>query len=661
LWSLANPRAPAVITELPLPAGLSLAAGVPSVAVSPDGLLVAAAVVAHGTLLWSVANPGRPRFLTDLPNPSAAPAADSPAVAFASAAPGQGSSSRAGAADLLAETVYDGQTSLWQVSATTGGTKQVAVLGGGFTSIAFGSSGTPAADLLTAAGAAHIGLWNVANPSSPTSLTDTVGAMTEAFGAGAYLTGTAISPDGTELAYVSEGALDTNGQLCVLPVSSVAAGAGAAPSCTSTGFGLTTVAYTASGAILSGGTDDEVRLWRNPVPQATGATGGGDGWGVSPDDRTMTTVDVPAGGTLPTAAQVWDITGQDGPRLDATLPVAASFVSYLSATELLTVTSDGTATAWDLTDPRRPVRGVSFGTIPDGSPSTAGNLIAIQGTDGRLHIWRLADVRHVTQVADIPVPGALPGSALITADGKAALAIAATKEEATATIDWWDLTTPSRATPAGTTPIGNVQGAFAVDDTVAIDSLAAGPLHNQGVIDLFDVVSGRPTRPVAVTDTAGNTVALSGDGRLLAATGSGNNTVHLWDVANPLKPVALGTFPAENQVTELEFDSGDDQLAVLNVAGTLQLWDIASPGAPVLTAALGPQGQNDAQVVIAARYLPAAGQRLLVDTVSGIGIIDADPATLAASLCAYSGNSLTPQVWDTYISHVPYQNPCRDR
>lgn len=284
--------------------------------------------------------------------------------------------------------------------------------------------------------------------------------------------------------------------------------------------------------------------------------------------------------------------------------------------------------------------------------SRAGSLVAVQGGDGRVHLWRVTGARDATQLSSFPDPGVQPGDVIITPGGRAALALTGNS------IEWWNTTNPARPVRAAATRLlgADQGGAYTGRGVAAIvgqqGAQGATPLH------LFDVSHG-PGRPaVEIPQPVGLAFDVSADGRLLAATDPNNSLVNLWDIANPRQPSLLATIPVENTVQGLTLGPHDDQLAVWNEAGTLQLWDITRPETAALTAAVTiPGSAGTTQNVDAVLYLPD-GSKLLVSAGDSVYVIDTSPAAIAGSLCSYTGASITRAQWQEFAPRVPYQNPC---
>lgn len=649
LWSLADPRHPGVAARLPRPGG---GLRISSMAISPDGTLLAAASMSGSTLLWSIAHPTQPRLLAELPNPTRRPSGGGPLAAVAFSPRG----------NLLATTILGGATRLWNLSGPSAPVK-AATIATGYAAAAFSPDGS----LLAAVGDNAIGLWNVTAPAAPRSIKVAPGEaamMTVAFG-----------PDGHHLAIGGKDNNDSNGELCLLDLVPDGRGGtsprqkspydtSVSPTCTPLGFDIVSLTYTPGGALLSGGSDGTVRSWRSALPRLDAETELFDySTYFSPGGHLMA-AEVPpstpsSGASPPSVLGLWDVSAPGAPVRDATvrLPGPLQEVQFLTDTALLTALQDGTVWLWDVRDPRHPRQAASLGTAdfyasgagvpgPGVTTDTAGDLAAVQGGDGLLHLWRVSGAHGAAEVGSFPVPA--KGLSGLLSDGRTAFVATA------AGIDWWNTSDPRHPVHGDHTRLADAKqrGLFSYGSVFAV--LPATQSVADEDLRLLDVVSGRVRSPSPLHGVGpSSSLVMSDDGRLLAATGTGNNTVTLWDVSDPLHPRTTATFGSLDKIQGLRFDPGGRLLAVWNESA-VQLWNLSSPGAPVLQASIT---APNLLTVGALAVFPGTGGTLALGG-DPVFLYDTDPARLADRLCSYTGGSITAAQWRKYAPGTTYRNPC---
>jgi WD40 repeat protein len=126
-------------------------------------------------------------------------------------------------------------------------------------------------------------------------------------------------------------------------------------------------------------------------------------------------------------------------------------------------------------------------------------------------------------------------------------------------------------------------------NTVAISGHILASGSGDQTVRLYDI--SNPTVPAflsSVTSHADlvNSVAFSPDGHTLAS-GSSDRTVRLWDTSNPRHPrltASCDTNIGHRQgVTAVAFSSNGTTLAIGGADGTVQLWDLTHPDHPLTT------------------------------------------------------------------------------
>jgi WD40 repeat protein len=202
---------------------------------------------------------------------------------------------------------------------------------------------------------------------------------------------------------------------------------------------------------------------------------------------------------------------------------------------------------------------------------------------------------------------------------------------------------------------------------VSVNSVMAAAAPASGTCDcdalrLYEVSDGHVTATDTVSDSTGDQVTISDDGRLLAAAGVGDNGLTLWTIAAPRHPVqdvSLATVPALKGINI----SDDDKRLVDWNDGYLQLWDITNPADPEQLASvslsLQPDNTQFSSSIGGAVFAPS-GSELAVTIDSTLIMVDTDPVSLEQRYCAET-SALTPPEWADYASNVPYQSPCSGR
>jgi WD40 repeat protein/DNA-binding SARP family transcriptional activator len=396
-------------------------------------------------------------------------------------------------------------------------------------------------------------------------------------------------------------------------------------------------------------------------------------------------------------AILWDVaTGKARQTLRGHAGSVTGMAFSPDAATLYTSSLDDSVIAWDLTGTRGlarqltraggPVVGVAF------SPRNP-SLLALAGSEGPTTLWDLA--RRVRVGEPLAVTGESANTVVFSPDGR----ILAAANHADGTVVLFNVASHARVGRPLHPPYGPIYVPYQSRDVNGIafspDGRLLATADNEGSLVLWDLARrasiGRPLRPggnvvyavafgpdgrmVAsggdyagkvvltrvpdgkvldeLTDTgmsAISALAFSPDGKTLAAASS-DGKVRLWDPRT-----GAGRGPAwgavgGGAVVSISFSPDGGVLATSGSDGTAALWDTGSGkqiGAPLT----GPPGP-------AVAAFDPTGHTLATASHDGTVLLwDVDPASWRARACAVAGRRLTPQEWQEFLPHRPYQPSC---
>lgn len=622
LWDIANPdRAIRLGQPLTIPNDM-----VYSVAFSPDGRTLAAGTLDGQVWLWNVADPAHP---AQLGQPLTGPRGGVSSVAF----------SRDGA--VLAAGGVDGKVWLWDAADPShpAGLGQLPTGSGLVNAVAFSPK-----ERILAAGTldGQVLLWNLRNPDRPARLGQ---PLTTPAGS---VDSVAFSPDGGILA---AGGDDDKIRLWNLSDPARPAQLGQ-PLTGPAGF-VYSVAFSPDGqALAAGSADDKAWLWNmaNPAaptmlsPPLTGDTAIVQSVAFTPDGQTLVT------GSEDQTVRLW--------HLPAELPAAAPLqaVAFSPNGQILAAGDDvGQVLLGSLADPGhlaplgQPLTGPQLGVVSLAfSPDS--RILAAGDRNGKVWLWNLANPARPARLGQ---PLAEPANAIFSLtfspDGR--ILAAGTGDE----VLLWNVTDPGHPVPLAPLPTGPRDGVNALSFSPDGRTLAGGTSY-RGVLLWNFTHSERPTplgRPLP-GPTNIHSVAFSPGGDTLAV--SSGNQLWLWNLTNPSHPAPLGhplTGPA-GTVYSVGFSRDEPVLAAGADDTKVWLWSVADPAHPAL---LGQPLTGATAAVYSVAFSPrgpilAAGG---ADDVVRLWNLNVDDAI--QRICSTT-STLTSALWVQYIPQLSYDPPC---
>jgi WD40 repeat protein len=198
--------------------------------------------------------------------------------------------------------------------------------------------------------------------------------------------------------------------------------------------------------------------------------------------------------------------------------------------------------------------------------SPDGGVLAVAGIESAVGLW---DVATGAELAPIPVEGRGQKHLAFAPDGTLLAVSGHGGQPGAGIVTLWDWLGPRRrAVLAG--DISDVRAlAFSRDSSslVSVDS--------RGVTTLWDAATGRERMRFPLDSHGSNlrAVAISPDHALVAAAGSVDPEIRLWDAATgAARGIVPGAVPCVNA---LVFSPDGAMLAIAAEAGTVTLWDVA--------------------------------------------------------------------------------------
>lgn len=456
-----------------------------------------------------------------------------------------------------------------------------------------------------------------------------------------------------------------------------------------------TIAFSPDGKTLATageGLDQDIILWdvesKQPIGEPLeGHTSGISTIAFSPDGKTL------ASGSWDRTIRLWDVvSGQTlGQPLSAHIARITGIAYSPDGKILVSVSEDGAIVLWNLEG-----KGYSGEMLPlqnrrlvSGGLSADGKTLATIDDKGTI---TLIDVASGQPVGD-PLEG--QGDQVfrlaISPDGKTLASVGGDDS-----INLWNSSSgmqiagPLQGHSCREDSCGEIALVFSPDGKI----LASGGLGEDSDVILWDVASGQPiggplqTNIRYVTSVAfspdgktlaagfeggvllwdvdsrqrlyellrGHTdwvmsVAISPDGTTLASGGNDGNII-LWDIASgqiigdPLRGYAA------DGITSVAFSPNGKVLASGFTDGTISLWEVAN-GKP-----LGPALQGHTHMVWRVVFSPD-GKYLVSGAEDGSGFIwDTDPVSWLERVCERAGRNFTQEEWEFYFPDEPYRKTC---
>ena len=173
--------------------------------------------------------------------------------------------------------------------------------------------------------------------------------------------------------------------------------------------------------------------------------------------------------------------------------------------------------------------------------------------------------------------------------------------------------------------------------------------YGDGLVALWRIPDGKQLATFKADPGWVSSVAFSPDGSLIAAGGSFDKQVTLWDVATHK---LVGRLPHPTVLARLAFDPSGKTLATVTWQGTARLWDVASRRQIGLVLP-GPSVHANVE-------FDPNGSHLVTLYEDGTGVVwDVDSDHWKQRACAVAGRSLPRDEWEELLPRRGYQPACQ--
>ncbi len=322
------------------------------------------------------------------------------------------------------------------------------------------------------------------------------------------------------------------------------------------------------------------------------------------------------------------------------------FAFQPNSNTLVSIDSEGNLASWDISDLSNPKKVKTR----EGPASVViftndGSLMASMNYDETATLWNTADF---SKLGAIRMSGGQITAIGFNADGKI-LAINGEK------IVFWDVSDPKKPAQLVILPQENNE----MDDMAfSSDGKLMASISGKKIV-LWDV-SGRanPGRLNVLEGHTGQilTVAFSPANAGLLASAGEDKTVILWDVTDPKNPQKVNTLGNHSDwINSIAFTPDGTMLASASDDKQVNLWNVSNPEAPVLISKMIGHA-NQARHV---EFSPSGSFLVSLDYYDGDIIFwDINPESWAQKACTITGGDLTDVQWNQYFPTEEYRQTC---
>lgn len=610
--------------------------GIESVAFSPDSQILASGSDDNKIILWDISNP-------ESPEPFGSPLEGHTDLVWSVAFNPDG--------QILASGSVDNTIILWDVEDPSSPMRLGDPLEG-HTDTVYSVSISPDGNTLVSGSRDNtIILWNIKDPESPEPYGDPLEGHSD------RVYSVSISPDGKTLA---SGSWD--GTVILWDISNLEEPYQIGEPISSGSNAILSVSFDQTGNKLASGSWKEIILWDVSdlyFPKKIGAPlDGHTKWIYSVAFSSNGKILVSGGSD--NTVRFWNTSSPKGPlQLGEPLTYTSSIYSLaVSPSGRIAASggSDNRVVIWDISDLSKPSQ---LSISPDSKSHTEivsyvafspdGRMVASGSYDYTIILWDISDPASIKQIGE-PLKGHSDDIETVAFGPDSQVLASGSSDN---TIILWDISDPESPKPFGDPLEGHTDIVYSVAISPDGKTLASGSWDDTIILwDISDPKSPEPIgEPLHAHHESVNLVKFSPDGKILAS-GSYKEII-LWDVSDPKTPKQIGVPLIEhsNWVYSVTFSPDGKLMASSGSDNTIVLWDISNS---LLPTQLGTAFTGHTDTIYSVVFSTNGNVLISGSSDKTIRIWDVNVDSWAKRICALVKRNLSRSEWELYLPDIPY-------
>jgi len=412
-------------------------------------------------------------------------------------------------------------------------------------------------------------------------------------------------------------------------------------------------------SVVVGTGSGALHLWRPLAPFTATNDPTGNQWGeFNGASQLMTGIGTDGGLSL------WGTADRRQPEVVASLSIQASGGLFTADGKTLITAGPRGVALWSVSEPRHPAL---LSTIAESAgrytPRTISLLpgmrtLVLSAPDGSLAFWDVALPRrpHLTAILRIGRPG-VPATFVAT-PARGILAVSSPGPPPTVRLV--NASDPKRPRITATLDEPSAGAGSHPELAISGNGRVLAMTDHANLVHLWNIAD--PSRPLAgqvLAHTAAPGAMIFAPDRALLAVGGPDSAVHLWDVRDISHPIELIALPAGFAAEHLAFSPDGRLLVGGGENGTALLWRAADPRHVTPVGRITFSNSSALLPAVTAISFAPDGELLAVGLAARVQfLVDLDTDRLYHEYCALPNSRISREEWHRYLAGVVYRRPC---